>query len=959
MHKTYLIIIIACIGFANIMFAQNPYAIELYKSNGLPSNKVYDIKQDSKGFIWIASDEGLSRFNGTTFHTLKSFKQSSTPGSCIIEDKYGRIWYENFDGYLYYVENDSLKSLTQNKPVQYIPFGISNEFIYTIQENGIDIFNLKSLILEKTIVINVTNIEHACMFNDSYYIFINDTLFKINKDFSITKSYSFIDNNELVKQIYADRHNLYVVSKLNENKKLYCIDENLNIIKTIKIPEVEFIQSSCIIDDNYWINSTNGVYVYSKNGKLLHHYLENISISSALKDYQQNYWLGSTNDGLKIISDLRNQIYTTKEFVPTKIIEFKNQFLIATKNGDLYISNTAFNNFKNIFKPAEKSEIHYLQYDSIENKIYLASKGFTVINGNTYKVVQIENFAIKSLLRIDSSYIAFSASGMSGLIKTASIKSDFDSLFANSINSYNDLYKGFFNNNRGKTIAYNNETKSIYYGTNVGLYKVNLSGIKEIKGNGESFYASKLYYYNNTLFALSTKGNFFAIKNDSTFEILNAKVGLREFEIRNFKFINNKFYVLNNKSIHEFDFVNNASRKITPASTSFDIYDFTVSNNQLIILTNNGILTFKIDDAKIKTDPKFYIHTLHTGDKQITDLKSDLELEHFQNNISIFFSVLDYGEKSYSKLYYQINNGDLIELPENSNRLDLPLLAAGNYLIDFFLDDKKLSPSIQFKILQPVWKRWWFIALVAFVVLLVIYIYYKYQVGLLRKQVKLLNEKVELEHNLHKSIMKTIKSQMNPHFFYNALNTIQAFIFTNDKAKANTYLAKFSKLTRLILEQSEKDTITLADEINTLQLYLELEKMRFNNDFEYTINADSICNKEIIEIPPMLIQPYVENALKHGLLHKEQDKKLQIVFETVNKVLYVTIDDNGIGRKKAEEIKKIRDEKFTSFSSQANEKRLEIINQTVGNKMGVEIIDKYNNEKTATGTKVILTIPIH
>jgi LytS/YehU family sensor histidine kinase len=109
----------------------------------------------------------------------------------------------------------------------------------------------------------------------------------------------------------------------------------------------------------------------------------------------------------------------------------------------------------------------------------------------------------------------------------------------------------------------------------------------------------------------------------------------------------------------------------------------------------------------------------------------------------------------------------------------------------------------------------------------------------------------------------------------------------------------------------------------------------------------------------MLIQPYVENALKHGLLHKEQDKKLQIVFETVNKVLYVTIDDNGIGRKKAEEIKKIRDEKFTSFSSQANEKRLEIINQTVGNKMGVEIIDKYNNEKTATGTKVILTIPIH
>lgn len=142
----------------------------------------------------------------------------------------------------------------------------------------------------------------------------------------------------------------------------------------------------------------------------------------------------------------------------------------------------------------------------------------------------------------------------------------------------------------------------------------------------------------------------------------------------------------------------------------------------------------------------------------------------------------------------------------------------------------------------------------------------------------MLNEKVELEQNLHKSIMKTIKSQMNPHFFYNALNTIQAFIFTNDKAKANTYLAKFSKLTRLILEQAEKETITLAEEINTLQLYLELEKIRFNNNFEYRINADSIDNKELIEIPPMLIQPYIENAIKYGLLHKKSDRLVKIDF---------------------------------------------------------------------------------
>jgi LytS/YehU family sensor histidine kinase len=206
-------------------------------------------------------------------------------------------------------------------------------------------------------------------------------------------------------------------------------------------------------------------------------------------------------------------------------------------------------------------------------------------------------------------------------------------------------------------------------------------------------------------------------------------------------------------------------------------------------------------------------------------------------------------------------------------------------------------------------------------------------------------------------VLKTIKAQMNPHFFYNALNTIQAYIFTNDKTKANSYLAKFSKLTRVILEQSEKETISLGDEIESLTLYLELEKMRFKEGFEYNIEHKTDTHKDSIEFPPMLIQPYVENAIKHGLLHKESDRTLFILFEEIKNHLVITIDDNGIGRKRSEELNKIKNDKYQSFSTQANEKRLEILNRT-NDKIAVKIIDKLDANQQSLGTKVILTIPI-
>ncbi len=169
----------------------------------------------------------------------------------------------------------------------------------------------------------------------------------------------------------------------------------------------------------------------------------------------------------------------------------------------------------------------------------------------------------------------------------------------------------------------------------------------------------------------------------------------------------------------------------------------------------------------------------------------------------------------------------------------------------------------------------------------------------------------------------------------------------------------FSKLTRSILEMSEKDLIKLSDEIHALTLYLELEKIRFENNLQYQIEVGNDISLDVCKIPPMLIQPYVENAIKHGLLHLKENRRLHIAFNIVNKnYITVTIDDNGVGRKKSAELNKIKNRLHQSFATEANAKRLHILNN---NKTfnGIEIIDKISKEGFALGTTVILNIPYH
>lgn len=249
------------------------------------------------------------------------------------------------------------------------------------------------------------------------------------------------------------------------------------------------------------------------------------------------------------------------------------------------------------------------------------------------------------------------------------------------------------------------------------------------------------------------------------------------------------------------------------------------------------------------------------------------------------------------------------------------------------------------------------------IALLSYFIFNKYKINkqneLLKIQLKEAEKTFKAEKKAAQSELKALKSQMNPHFIFNALNGIQEQFMYGDKLVANEQMGNFTYLTRQILELSGRTKIPIATEIDLLTKYLELEKMRFDNDFEYQINLNPDIDEDYIQIPPMLIQPFVENSIKHGLLHKKGAKEVILYFEEneIENYIKCTIIDNGIGREKSNEIKLKNSINHQSFSTNSIDKRLEIWNTKKINPVIYEDLINDNNE--VVGTKVTLLIEIH
>ncbi|MBL4656632.1 MAG: histidine kinase, partial [Flavobacteriales bacterium] len=263
--------------------------------------------------------------------------------------------------------------------------------------------------------------------------------------------------------------------------------------------------------------------------------------------------------------------------------------------------------------------------------------------------------------------------------------------------------------------------------------------------------------------------------------------------------------------------------------------------------------------------------------------------------------------------------------------------------------------SIHIIISPPFWETWWFRILAVLVLVLGVLTTYNYRINKIKQEEK---RKTALNQKFADLKLEALRSQLNPHFVFNCLNSIQGLINKKDDEAANLYLTKFSRLMRMILEYSRKPEILIKDEMQALELYLELENMRFRNKFDYQITLDKDIDVENMKISPMLMQPYVENAIKHGLMHKGTNGKIDIRLNLENSTLHCTIKDNGIGRQKAAQLNKTLGQYHKSAGMALTKERLDILNSLKGMDMKVTITDLFDDKNNPAGTEVKIAIPV-
>ena len=238
-------------------------------------------------------------------------------------------------------------------------------------------------------------------------------------------------------------------------------------------------------------------------------------------------------------------------------------------------------------------------------------------------------------------------------------------------------------------------------------------------------------------------------------------------------------------------------------------------------------------------------------------------------------------------------------------------------------------------------------------IMLAAFAVYRYRVRQVRKEEQMQSS---FRKQLMDMEMTALRSQMNPHFIFNSLNSISRYVMQNDRLIASEYIAKFGKLIRNVLDNSNNRQITLEQELSTLELYIQLEKLRFENKFDYKIITDGVDPS--VKIPPMLIQPFVENSIWHGLMQKNEKGSVIIsAGMKENNLLVVIIEDDGIGRKKAEELKS-KTFVHKSHGMKVTIDRIKLINELYEQKNKVEVVDLFDKNGTASGTKVILLIPV-
>ncbi len=929
------------------VYAQQP-AHHIVGELELSGVNIYNIIQDKDNNYWLATNNGIIKYDGYSFDYIETQGNLSNSFFDFQMDYNNDIYCKNFSGQIFKIENDTCREYFK------LPNNLLEEQIWYSFDNLNDLIILSNSFFKVTkegeikhILEGHFNYIDLIKMRDSSLQFISaqqDKIISYKNNKITTESINITSSN--IKSfflcdslIYCNRSTGYVLERKN-----MCFTEKKQII----YPEHKVLKFYS--DNKYlWITEKGGgVFCFDENLKPLFNknlLFQNKIISFIMKDSEGNTIMGTFGDGLIVIPNLNliNINFPDNKIKITRICSANDSIIFAgTQNGQIFKINK--NGTTKLFHNEQLKFIEVLEYFEESNELLFDNGGALFVNIFTNSQYYSQFGAIKDIEHIDTNkyLIAYNRGVM---------------YFNPTISAKNKLFKNSFIdilNFKNRTYCVNIDltTNTIYAGTSVGLKIGDENKSSFFTLNNEPVIAKDILYFNKKIYITTENYGILIFENNKLINQWTTSEGMISDSPNKICEYNGNLFVSSKLGLQ---IINLAGENIGVLNQSDglqtnNILDFEISNNNLWILNQKGLQKIKLSSINFeKYLPTVFLSKILLNDS-ILITSNNMKFSYNQNKIKFSVSAISLkfnNEIEYHYMLEGIDNTTQIN-SYSDNTIEYKSLPPGKYTFKIKTvcrNEASETLSFQFSILPPIWQTWWFFLLFTIIGAGLTILFFKIRIN----KIKYRNE---LEKQLKISEITAIKAQMNPHFIFNAINSIQDLILKGDIENSYNYIIKFSQMVRQTLNYSDKEFIDIEDEIQLLEIYLKLEKLRFRDDFKYTI---SLNNAEDLMVPPMLIQPFVENAIKHGLLHKAGLKELKIEFKK-EELLYCTISDNGIGLKKSEEIKKRRQSKHKSFSTKATKNRFDIMKAHYNQNVGVDYYDLIPNN-TNTGTKVVIKLP--
>jgi two-component sensor histidine kinase len=390
---------------------------------------------------------------------------------------------------------------------------------------------------------------------------------------------------------------------------------------------------------------------------------------------------------------------------------------------------------------------------------------------------------------------------------------------------------------------------------------------------------------------------------------------------------------------------------------SNEINGVDVDGNLLYLATANGLHRAQLTDfEKLHGHIPIYLTEVSVNQKNIP-ISSSLEVPFSDNNIQFDYFALSYRNRGKQTYRHRMSGIEDEWVVNQKTTAQYPYLPAGNYVFEVSVRNElgEWNPEparIAITILKPYWAKTWFLVLISLIIIAVISLLFFWRI-------KVVNRRNKLLYDINWYQQEALINQMNPHFLFNSLNTIHRYVLQNDRMASSRYLTKFATLMRKTLDNSQDKFISIAKEVDALKLYLELESARFKDRFQFSIEVEPSIPQEKVMIPVFIIQPIVENAIWHGLMHSDKPGLIDIKFNRINgKNLVVSVRDNGIGREESEKIRASnKSNQRKSLGLAIIKRRIELINTQERSNIKITYNDLKNADRSCSGTEVIVHFP--